>query len=59
MGNSPLFNLKKFKNDNNRKDRAKTVIKDAQDVSSFRKIFFCYILNIKFNSKIKDNRKNC
>ena len=51
MGNSPFFNLKKFKNDNNRNDRAKRVIKDAQDVSSNRKIFFCY------NSKIKDNRK--
>ena len=51
LGNSPFFNLKKFKNYNNRKDRAKRVIKDAQDVSSNRKIFFCY------NSKIKDNRK--
>ena len=51
LENSPFFNLKKFKNDNNRKDRAKRVIKDAQDVSSIRKIFFCY------NSKIKDNRK--
>ena len=50
--NSPFFNLKKFSNNSHRnEERAKKVIKEAQDVSSIRKLFFCY------NSKIRDNRK--
>ena len=48
---SPFFNLNKFKNDDIRKKRATQVIKEAKDVSSIRKLFFCY------NSKIRDNRK--
>ena len=48
---SPLFNLKKFENDEMRKRKAQQVIKEAKDVSSIRKLFFCY------NSKIKENRK--
>ena len=52
LKNSPFFNLKKFSNDSKMKEeRAEQVIKEAQDVSSIRKLFFCY------NSKIKDNRK--
>ena len=44
--------MKKFSNNSHRnEERAKKVIKEAQDVSSIRKLFFCY------NSKIRDNRK--
>jgi len=49
--NSPFFNIKKFGNDNSRRERANKIIEEAQDVSSIRKIFFCY------NSKIVSNRK--
>ncbi len=49
--NSPFFNIKKFGNDNSRRKRASQIIKEAQDVSSIRKLFFCY------NSKIAENRK--
>ena len=48
---SPFFNLNKFKNDDIRKRKARQVINEAKDVSSIRKLFFCY------NSKIRDNRK--
>ncbi len=48
---SPFFNFNKFKNDDIRKRRAKQVIEEAKNVSSIRKLFFCY------NSKIRDNRK--
>ena len=52
LENSPFFNLKKFGNDSKMKEeRAKEIIREAKDVSSIRKLFFCY------NSKIKDNRK--
>lgn len=49
---SPFFNIKKFGNDDGRRKKAREIIKEAQDVSSFRKFFFCY------NSKIVQNRKN-
>ena len=48
---SPFFNIKKFGNDNSRRERANEIIKEAQNVSSIRKLFFCY------NSKIVENRK--
>ena len=51
LENSPFFNLKKFKNDNRKRQQAEEIIKEAQNVSSIRKLFFCY------NSKIVDNRK--
>ena len=49
--NSPFFNMKKFGNDKSRRVSANKIIKEAQDVSSIRKFFFCY------NSKIAENRK--
>ena len=52
LKNSPFFSLKKFENDENRKKKAQKIIKEAQDVSSIRKLFLCY------NSRIKENRKN-
>lgn len=50
LKNSPFFNLKKFDNDTIRQNQAKQIIQEAKDVSSIRKIFFCY------NSKMKENR---
>ena len=43
--NSPFFNIKKFGNDDGRRKKAREIIKEAQDVSSFRKFFFCYTIN--------------
>ena len=43
--NSPFFNMKKFGNDKSRRVSANKIIKEAQDVSSIRKFFFCYIEN--------------
>lgn len=51
LENSPFFNLNKLENDPERRAKAKKIIEEAKDVSSIRKIFFCY------NSKMKDNRK--
>ena len=50
LKNSPFFNLEKFDNDDERKRQALQIIEEAKDVSSIRKLFFCY------NSKIKENR---
>ena len=51
LENSPFFNLNKVNNNADKFKRAKNIIEEAKDVSSIRKIFFCY------NSKIVDNRK--
>lgn len=48
---SPFFNLSKLDNDPERRRKAKKIIEEAKDVSSIRKIFFCY------NSKMKENRR--
>ena len=41
---SPFFNIKKFGNDNSRRERANEIIKEAQNASSIRKLFVVIIV---------------